>query len=28
VEKSRQLNPKLASFEQWVAAHAKEVPIS
>jgi uncharacterized protein YbjT (DUF2867 family) len=28
VEKSRQLNPKLASFEQWLAAHAGEVPVS
>jgi uncharacterized protein YbjT (DUF2867 family) len=28
VEKSRQLNPKLASFEQWLAAHAGEIPVS
>ena len=27
VEKSRKLNPKLASFEQWLAAHAKELPV-
>jgi len=25
VEKSRQLNPKLATFEQWLAAHAAEI---
>lgn len=28
VEKSRKLNPKLASFEQWVTAHAKEIPVA
>jgi uncharacterized protein YbjT (DUF2867 family) len=28
LEKSRQLNPKLTSFEQWLAVHAKEVPIA
>jgi uncharacterized protein YbjT (DUF2867 family) len=27
VEKSRKLNPKLQSFEQWLAARAKEVPV-
>jgi uncharacterized protein YbjT (DUF2867 family) len=27
VEKSRQLNPKLASFEQWLAANAKQIPV-
>ena len=27
VDKSRRLNPKLASFEQWLAAHAKEIPV-
>jgi hypothetical protein len=26
VEKSRQLNPKLATFEHWLAAHAGEIP--
>ena len=25
VDKSRQLNPKLQSFDQWLAAHAKEI---
>ena len=27
VEKSRKLNPKLQSFEQWLAARGKEVPV-
>ena len=28
VEKSKKLHPKLASFEQWLDAHAKEVPVA
>ncbi len=28
VAKSRQLNPKLASFEQWLAAHVGEIPVA
>jgi hypothetical protein len=27
VERSRQLNPQLQSFEQWLAAHAKRIPL-
>src|SRR5688572_29064221 len=26
VDRSRKLNPKLQSFDQWLAAHAKEIP--
>jgi len=28
VEKARKLNPKLSSFQQWLDAHAKEVPVA
>ena len=28
LERSRKLNPKLQSFEQWIAANAKKVPIA
>jgi uncharacterized protein YbjT (DUF2867 family) len=27
VEQSRKLNPKLSSFEQWVTAHAGDIPV-
>jgi len=27
VEKSRKLNPKLQSFQQWLDAHAKAIPL-
>jgi hypothetical protein len=27
VERSRQLNPRLQSFEQWLAANARRIPI-
>ena len=26
-ENSRKLNPKLMSFQQWLDAHAKQVPL-
>lgn len=28
VDQSRKLNPSLSSFEQWLAAHVKEVPVT
>jgi len=28
VEKAKKLNPKLSSFQQWLDAHAKEVPVA
>ena len=28
VEKAKKLNPKLASFQQWLDKHAKEVPVT
>jgi hypothetical protein len=28
VEKTRKLNPKLQSFQQWLDANAKQIPTS
>jgi len=28
VEKAKRLNPKIASFQQWLDAHAKEIPVT